>query len=184
MTKKLFFIISCGVLVIFVVLGCEKQIPLSDKTAEWKTYKATWKPETPCSMKYPDTWKLGDKNAVSPQDSYLTPKVKRLPEDIWVEISCLPVTDGYIDPEGGADLLPKCQKRTFTESDGEAFEAIRAREYCILRDDGLSFGIAKIMIRYGRQQMDYYIPEQEYQEEFDTFQKMLGTFRFGKPIKQ
>ncbi len=127
-----------------------------------------------CSIEYPSTWKIGHDKTTD--TTYLTPKEKNIPEDIWVTINCFPKEKGYIDDKGGENLLPLCQKDGFTLSHESKFEAVQSKEYCILSPNGEKIGIVQFQIRNGRQGMGNYISESEVKSEMEDFNNMLSTF--------
>jgi hypothetical protein len=146
-----------------------------EKTTDWETYTETGYWGNKCSIKYPPDWEVRYEESINVH--YLTPKEKRIPEDVWVTINCFPKEKGYTDQKG-KDLLPLCSSGKFSLANTEKFEGIYSKEFCTLSEDGSQVGTAIFQVRGGRQRMDYYIPDKEFEPEFNVFNQMLSTFRF------
>lgn len=131
--------------------------------------------------KYPNDWMM-DQNM---NQQYLTPKTNRLPEEIFIYVTPVVVNDSYefIPPtaSGLPDLNPPIKtfgNNSFYYGEGK-FEAQWDQKYEILNSDktgGVSF---TLIVRGGRQRMDYYLPVAEIQPEMDILGNILGTFKFN-----
>lgn len=153
----------------------------------WETYEMAGFWGDKCSIKYPKDWKIeeikypGDVRVEQenmPYAGYITPKEKRVPEDIWVSINCFPAEKGYIDPISEKNLAPLCSQEKFVFALTKKTPGVQFKEYCILSPDGKQIGIANFWVRYGRQHLDYYIPDTEIEPELKAFSQMLSTFKF------
>jgi len=152
-----------------------------DETAEWNIYTRNGYWGDRCSIKYPDTWEVKYEESINV--SYLAPKKKRIPEDIWVTINCFPKKSSYME-DIGKRLIPFCQKGKFNLSSTQKFEAIYTKEFCTLSNDGSQIGIVQFQVRNGRQETDSYISDNEFEPEFKDFLKMLSTFKFISSSEQ
>jgi len=145
---------------------------IQDETVDWEIHTKTSDGGDKCSIEYPSDWKIEKVENLT----YLTPEEKRILEDIWVYINCFPKEEKYF----GVDLRSICPKGEFTLTNREKFEGIHSKEFCILSDDESKIGVVAFQVRHGRQRMDYYIPEKEFEPEFNVFNQMLSTFKFSE----
>jgi hypothetical protein len=159
---------------------------IEDEIANWKTYSGDG-----FIIKYPQDWKVVIEESINL--TYLTPKEKRIPEDIWVYATVSKREDLQVQPFYNpinffGKLQPSPEKimidgREFYRSE-EKFEGIREIKYAIASEDSSKIGWITLSIRYGRQRMDYYLPDSEIMPELKIFEKMLSTFRFIELEKQ
>lgn len=150
------------------------------KTANWKVYKGE-----EFSMKYPPDWEIKTEKTINL--TYLTQKEKRIPEDIWVfakvikkeDLQILPFYDplNFFGKPVPIPVKVKIGEKEFYKSE-EGFEAIRDIRYAIANEDESKIGWITLSIRYGRQRMDYYLPDEKLGPELETFNQVLSTFRF------
>jgi hypothetical protein len=152
----------------------------TEGTTNWKVYTIGYEGNK-CSIKYPPDWKVEYEKLR--YFLYLTPKEKRIPEDVWVIVNCFPKEKGYTD-QRGKNLLPLCSFGKFNLAKTEKFKGIYSKEFCTLSSDGSQIGVVRFEIRGGRQTMDYYLPDKEFEPELNVFNQMLSTFRFTKGEKK
>jgi len=153
---------------------------VSDETAGWKIYTGAG-----FAIKYPQNWKVAIEKSINL--IYLTPEDKRTPENIWVYISVSKKEDLAAQPFynpmnffGKPQPFPqkvKINEKEFYKSE-ERFEGVRDIVYAIANKDESEIGWITLSIRYGRQRMDYYIPDEEVKPELQIFNQMLSTFKF------
>jgi hypothetical protein len=134
-------------------------------------------------FKFPENWEVKTYRDIT----YVTPKEKRTPEDIWVwafvtkkeNLTTRPFYDrlNFFGKPLGMAIPITINGRTFY-ADEEGFEGIRDKKYAIASDDGSLIGWITLSIRHGRQRMDYYVPDEEFEPEWDIFNSMLSTFKF------
>jgi len=148
----------------------------TDRTAGWKTYDFIGFWGDKCSIKYPNTWELGHDAALN--FDYIFPKQKTISEDIRVAINCFSNSKGYVNPNGGQNLIPLCPKRKFSLSWHEGFEGVSTKEFCTLSDDGTQIGTIQFQVFGGRQSMGYYIPDVDVKSELEILNQMMTTFKF------
>jgi hypothetical protein len=137
------------------------------------------------SIRCPPNWKIKEDKDLD--ITYLTPQEKRIPEEIWVFFDVVKREDLIAEPFYNplnffGKPVPDPAKveignKEFYKSE-EGFEAIRDIRYAIANEGNTRIGWITLSIRYGRQRMDYYIPDEELKPELEGFNKILSTFRF------
>lgn len=145
-------------------------------------------------INYPKNWEAAIKKyAWEKNYVQFKPLDKKLPEEILINIyavnlkdpneSFIPELDETGHPLGGGmkggALLPEVNigGRKFYK-DSSAFEGQKDITYLTFNKSGDKIANITFIVRGGRQRMDYYIPESEYQSELNTFNQILSTFKF------
>lgn len=132
--------------------------------------------------KYPSDWKV----AQNMNQQYLRPKNNRLTEEIFIHVMPVVVSNPYefIPPTASGLPDPNPPIKTFGNNSffyGQGqFEAQWDQAYEILNSAKTGGARFTLIVRGGRQQMDYYIPASEIKPEMDILAKILESFKFVK----
>jgi Sec-independent protein translocase protein TatA len=159
-------------------------------TSDWKTYRfAKSIYEVGYEIKYPPNWTIEELKDVWEVKWY---SPKRIPEDVIIEVSVLPVqSEGNFDPINCVSLPSQYKtmysvigREKFGENEfckvaykgGEGRQIVQSIEYVIVKGK-YQYNIA-LWIIGGRQTREHYLPENEFQQELKIFSQMLSTFKF------
>jgi hypothetical protein len=153
-------------------------------TSRWKTYKDT---DSGFEIKYPQNWESSKGQVPMNNQISFSPKENRIPEQVLVYAEIekkenLPAQPYYspINFFGTPSPNPtevQIGGKKFYKSENK-FEAVRTIIYAFANKDGSKIAWITLAIRYGRQRMDYYLPDSEIEPELKIFNRMLSSFKF------
>jgi len=129
---------------------------------------------------YPNNWTMSQ----NMQQQYLMSEDNQLQEEVLIHIT--PVKGGdiyeFIPPTAAGLVDPNPPIKTFGDNSffyGEGkFEGQLDQAYEILSEDKSKGVRVTLIVRGGRQRMDYYLPESDIQPEMEILGKILQSIKF------
>lgn len=155
------------------------KIPSANTSDDWKIFRSN---KYGFEFKYKSDWQLEQQNNYIE----LKPTTNDKPEEISISVNI--ITDrpkdytlaGWLLQNGNnnasCNFIKKIDKIEWCGIDSERFEAVRADDYGITKNN-IDYDI-QFRVAYGRQEMDYYISDKDLSSEINALNQILSTFKF------